>query len=88
MNKTDVLLSKTTMCLVWHNCKTCLPKEEQNNDLYLWDGYNVFPVEYSNGHFFDNANPIHMDYPEDFWWADLTLTTKRFFILGLGMEGD
>lgn len=67
------------MELIWHNCKTYLPKEEANDDLYLWDGCYVFPVEYYNGHFFDNANQIQMAKPERFWWADLSQTSKVFF---------
>lgn len=84
LNLHEETAPKMSMELIWHNCKTCLPKEQRNDDLYLWDGHHVFPVEYSDEHFSDNGNPIRMDNPWDFWWADLSQTTKRFFILNLG----
>lgn len=74
-------MTKTTMELVWHNCADCPPQESSNDDLYLWDGYSVYPVEWRDGHFVDYLRPgltINTDL-KDFWWADLSQTTGKFF---------
>ena len=85
-------MKKMKMELVWHNCKTCPPKEEYNECLYVWDGHDVLPVEwYGNAYHFIRSDDFQSHYIEaeksgDLWWADLSLTTNRFFILGTGTE--
>lgn len=75
-------MDKMKMELVWHNCKTCPPKEIHNDCLFVTNGDGVFEVEWDNGYWYDydgrSARGVD-EYKEEFWWADIDQTTAGFF---------
>ena len=71
------MIDKTTMGLVWHNCLTCPPQEEQNMNLVMTDGTCTVNVAWIHGKFFYEDIPL--DVEESFWWADLIRTTTGYF---------
>lgn len=73
-------MRKIKMELVWHNCKTCPPSEEYNEDLLLWDGYTLIQAEWDNGSWFCGKHYLDMVGEEEMcWWADLNQTANGFF---------
>lgn len=85
MPENTAIEPKIRMELVWHNCKTCPPSESRNENLILWDGHELIDVEWDNGYWWNDYHYIDMAGEEELcWWADLSQTTKQFFILNLG----
>ena len=78
-------MNKVTMELVWHDCVTCPPEEESNENLIMTDGKSVWNAEYEridgDGEWFkDGTHSINVNRPgKKYWWADLLQTTKGFF---------
>lgn len=63
-----------SMNLVWHNCRTCPPKEYANDNLYISDGKHVCQAAYSKEKGWYNKTHKFYVFPElvrEFWWADL-----------------
>ena len=75
---------KFSIELVWHNCQTCPPEENYNNNLYATNGSSVFRVIYDNGDWYDTDFDVFI--PDDtlskFWWADIaqTMNAAELFI--------
>lgn len=74
--------NKKTMELVWHNCKSCPPKELFNESLVVTDGVNLYRVRWDQevGYFGNHCLiEVSMNGSENWWWADLYQTTTGFF---------
>lgn len=68
---------KFTMQLTWHNCLSCPPTEDFNDNLYISQGEDVIRVTYDAAQgWYDEE--CHEYIPEDildcFWWADIKHT--------------
>lgn len=71
--------NKFTMPLTWHNCQSCPPEEQWNDNLYVSDGKYVFKAEYSKENGWYNKTDCYYLYPELIWlyyWADIEQTVR------------
>lgn len=74
-------MDKFKMVLTWHNCETCPPEEDYNDELYVTDGVEVYHVEYSKDRgwwswgFDDYFTKEEL---RECWWADLRRTLCEF----------
>ena len=72
-----IMKDKFTMQLTWHNCFTCPPTEDFNDNLYISQGKDVIRVTYdaTRGWYDEECNEyIPSDLLEYFWWADIKQT--------------
>lgn len=75
-------MDKFIMELVWHNCKTCPPKELCNDELIGTNGHYVFDLSWfrNEGYFIsvhsDDDYKIEDYALENWWWADIQQTVQ------------
>lgn len=70
---------KFKMPLVWHNCYDYPPEESYNEELWVTDGENFFPVTYEkNIGWYDKEAREYLpfDLIWKYWWADIIKTIK------------
>ena len=68
---------KFTIELVWHNCKTCPPEEDWNNQLIVTDGDYTTVAQYEKPDmWYDFADEYFIPKCDlsDYWWADVRQT--------------
>ena len=81
-------MDKFKMELVWHNCKTCKPKEFFNDELIGTNGAYVFDMTWRRnvGYFIHTVVGDKVDYTgyriqdyalENWWWADIQQTAQN-----------
>lgn len=63
--------------LVWHNCKTCPPEEDWNDQLVITDGVHTTVTQYEKPDiWYDFADECFIPEPDlsEYWWADVRQT--------------
>jgi len=70
---------KFIMELVWHNCKTCPPRETYNSTLIATDGNDVCPVLWNRSEgFWLSGGALLAENETVYWyWADIKQTVNR-----------
>ena len=70
--------NKFTMELVWHNCKTCPPKESYNPRLLVTDGAIIHEMIWDEAFegFLKIGLEIRGDDLNKYWWADIRQTVQ------------
>lgn len=68
---------KFTENLVWHNCKTCPPEEDWNDQLVVTDGEYTTVAQYEKPDiWYDLADEWRIPARDlsEYWWADVRQT--------------
>lgn len=67
------------MELIWHNCKTCQPKEKFNYSLSVTDGIKIHKMMWDSGFggFLKIGLEIRGDELEKYWWTDFSRTVRE-----------
>lgn len=78
----DNMYNKFKMELTWHNCKTCPPKEFENNNLLVTNGTYVYGMSWhrAEGYFiaddYGNLHQLKYEHLDTWYWADIEQTVR------------